>query len=485
MNDFDEKNRSDHKFGASTEQIALKLLIVSLLLLAAALVFFSCRETNGAKKSEAHPTHSPSPAPSSVFTDGRRNERFAEDTYVLGINIGGMTRETAENELKERVDAELDLYECKLNYGNKSFTFTSEDMNLESDIDEVLSNALRLGRGEYKICVHPVDGPKLKSSIEAVAESVDSPVRDAELIGVEAAGDSVGAELERNSRFVVTAPIDGAKLDPAETAKLILGGAREAELPVDSIKASAVVPSLPQRRAIFSTSYNSPSLSAPGRVHNIQKAASLINARALAPGETLSCNDVLGERTKENGWQTGTAFASGGRETEQQYGGGICQVSTTLYNCALMAGLEIPKRIGHSRKVAYIEGGRDASLSWGSADLVVKNSTDETIHIFMWTDENKNCLNCEIYGGSFPDEYDEIRIISELIEVIEPGEPEFTTDDSLEDGECVTVRSARRGRTYQTYLEYLKNGEPLRLEPVARTAYPVIPALYAVPKPKE
>lgn len=488
MRQHEDNDRSDFALKGSAEQLTLRLFIVSLLLLAAALIFFSCRETDGKPNdSSARVGSTPSPNPSAALTGGRKGDRFADGTFVLGVNVGGMTRENAAAELKGRVDAELESYECRFSYGEESYTFTSNEMNLESDLDEVLDRALLHGGGEYELSINPVDDIKLRSSIEAVAESVNAPARDSELIGADALGDGIvpDAEIERNSRFVVTAPIDGTKLDAAETARLILGGAREAELPVDLVKASPLTPSLPQRRAFFSTSYNSSSLSASGRVHNIEKAAALINARALEPGKTLSCNEVLGKRSAENGWQTGTAFASGGRETEQQYGGGICQVSTTLYNCALMAGLEAPQRIGHSRKVSYVEGGRDAALSWGSADLVIKNSTDETVYIFMWTDKEKKCLVCEIYGGAFPDEYDEIRLISELVEVTEPSEPEFVTDDSLEEGECVTVRSAIRGSVYQTYLEYLKNGEALKLVPVARTSYPMLPALYAVPNTGE
>ena len=466
--------------------IILKFILAAILFAFAAVVFFACRGNKSkAPGSDAGAMLEATELPSAKHTGSRRSDTFESGTFVLGLDIGGLNREEAENRLSSKVEQMMDEYDCVLIHGDKRFVLKSDDLTLECDLADVLTDALRNGKGEYSVKLRPANDRKLNAAVEGISESVDRPPRESELLSAAAAEGLDANELERNSRFIVTAPIDGAKLDKAETAKLILSGANEAALPVNALKASASAPALPVRRAVFSTSYNSASLSASGRVHNIKKGAALMNARSLAPGETLSCNEVLGERTKENGWQTGTAFASGGKKTEQQYGGGICQISTTLYNCALMAGLEATERIGHSRKVSYIEGGRDAALSWGSADLVIKNSTDETVYIFMWTDDEKSCLSCEIYGGSFPEEYDEIAMLAELIEVIEPSEPEFVIDDSLKDGECVRIRDAIRGRVYQTYAEYRKNGAAVRREKIARTPYQMIPALYAVPKPKE
>ena len=472
--------------GAHGIRLILACMAAAVLFITAAIAVLAFRETErtpsklggGAKAEQTE-------LPSARNTGGRRADTFDSGTVVMGVDIGGLDEAEAKSRLSGEVERMMSEYECVLNHAEKRFVLKKSDLTLESDLDEALSKALKGGMGDYSVDIRPKDDRRLKTAVELIAEDVDRPPRAAELLSASSADGLDADELERNSRFIVTAPTDGASLDKAETARLILEGARESELPVNVLKASDAVPKLPIRRAMFSTSYNSASLSASGRVHNIKKGAALINARSLEPGETLSCNAVLGERTKENGWQTGTAFASGGKKTEQQYGGGICQISTTLYNCALMAGLEVTDRIGHSRKVAYIEGGRDAALSWGGADLVIKNSTNETVHIFMWTDDEKKCLSCEIYGGAFPDEYDEIAMISELIEVIEPSEPEFIIDDSLKEGECVRVRDAIRGRVYQTYAEYRKNGNAVRREEIAKTPYPMIPALYAVPKPKE
>ncbi|MBR5947650.1 MAG: VanW family protein [Clostridia bacterium] len=471
--------------GGITDRLILSTIAAFMLFCLAAALFFSCREEKKPTDIGSNGKNESTALPSAKQTGGRRADTFENGTIVCGVDVGGLDPDEAKLILADEVERMISSYECVLRHGEERFVLDKSDLKLETSLDDVLKTAFKSGRGEYAVEVRPADDRRLYDAVEALSKSVDSPPKAAELLSATAAEGLDITELERNSRFVITSPVDGETVDREETARLILGGVREAELPVKTVAVSTDAPKLPIRRAVFSTSYNSPALSASGRIHNIKKASALLNSRSLEPGETLSCNAVLGERTKENGWQTATAFASGGKNTEQQYGGGICQVSTTLYNCALMAGLEITERIGHSRKVAYVEGGRDASLSWGSADLVIKNSTDDAVYIFMWTDEEKKCLNCEIYGGAFPEEYDEIAIISELVEVTEPSEPEFIIDESLEEGQCVRIRDAIRGRVYQTYLEYRKDGVPLHREEVAKTPYQMIPALYAAPKPKE
>ncbi len=469
-------------FSRARGSIAFRIAAALLLIAVCAILFFSCRDDSAADRSPgfspqpaASPTESGSSAEAGLF--GKK--AFADGTYIGGIDVSGMTADEARSVLDEKAELMKGEYSFRFTHEKGGYLLDRFDLNLKANTAEIIELAMKNGGGEYELELKPLNDSRLRAAIAGIAEKVNRAPVEPELMSAAAARETGLDELERNARFVVTAPVDGFSVDEARAAELVLEGKTEAALPVKSIPAEGKAPSLPVRRAFFSTSFNSYSLSLPGRVHNIKKAAALINGRALESGEELSCNAALGERTKENGWQTATAFASGGRETEQQYGGGICQVSTTLYNCALMAGLEVPERIGHSRKVAYIDGGRDASLSWGSADLVIKNSTDERIYIFMWTDDEKNCLMCEIYGEAFPAEYDKIEIITELVEVNEPTEPEFTADPTLKEGECVRIRNAIRGRVYQTYLEYKKNGDIVNRKKEAVTAYPMIPALYA------
>lgn len=125
------------------------------------------------------------------------------------------------------------------------------------------------------------------------------------------------------------------------------------------------------------------------RYSNIDLACDTLNGTVVKKGETFSLWNVLGCPTKEKGYRKAKTFTSNG-EVTQSYGGGICQVSTTIYNAVLEAeGLDIKERHEHSRDVVYIKDGKDAAVSYKSADLKFKNTLDYDIKIESKVENNK------------------------------------------------------------------------------------------------
>lgn len=110
------------------------------------------------------------------------------------------------------------------------------------------------------------------------------------------------------------------------------------------------------------------------RVHNIKLAADTLNGFGLASGEVFSFNEVLGDRTKEKGYRDAAVIVKG--EKEEGCGGGVCQVSTTLYQAANSAGMTIIERNSHQKEVPYAGQGEDAAVNYGSLDLRFKNNLD-------------------------------------------------------------------------------------------------------------
>ena len=115
------------------------------------------------------------------------------------------------------------------------------------------------------------------------------------------------------------------------------------------------------------------------RCSNIQLASSKLNGIVLMPGESVSFNDTVGRRTEKAGFQIAGVYKNGKHDFD--VGGGICQVSTTLYNAALLADLKIVERHNHSMPVAYVPLGRDATVDYGALDLEIKNTSDHPIAI--------------------------------------------------------------------------------------------------------
>jgi len=130
--------------------------------------------------------------------------------------------------------------------------------------------------------------------------------------------------------------------------------------------------------------YTSPILDkTDARIHNINLAASIINGKVLQPGEEFSFNGTLGERTAEKGYQVAPVIikTEDGSKRSEDIGGGICQISSTLFNAAEQAGLEITERVPHSKDIGYIPKGRDATVDYGSADLKFKNNKSNPVLI--------------------------------------------------------------------------------------------------------
>ncbi|MBP3284530.1 MAG: VanW family protein [Clostridia bacterium] len=132
----------------------------------------------------------------------------------------------------------------------------------------------------------------------------------------------------------------------------------------------------------------------PERFNNIELGVSSLNGAIIKPGETFSFNDRIGRRTSEKGYEKAIIFDGHGNK-EKGLGGGICQISSTLYNAALAANLEIIERHEHSRDVPYIEEGKDATVSYGAEDLKIKNSLDRSVRISAKVENNELKIQIE------------------------------------------------------------------------------------------
>ncbi|MBL4936875.1 VanW family protein [Clostridium sp. YIM B02515] len=123
------------------------------------------------------------------------------------------------------------------------------------------------------------------------------------------------------------------------------------------------------------------------RTYNIKLGAKKINGYKLNPGDTFSFNDVVGKRNAETGFRTAAIIVNG--EYEEGFGGGVCQLSTTIFNAADKAGLQILERHDHSKTVGYVPKGRDAAVNYGSLDLKFKNTKKYPVEIRTSVDDKR------------------------------------------------------------------------------------------------
>lgn len=190
----------------------------------------------------------------------------------------------------------------------------------------------------------------------------------------------------------------------------------------------------------FSTRFDA---SNKNRAKNIELAAETINGKVLSPGEKFSFNNIVGNTTAAKGYLLAGAYSAG--ELVENYGGGICQVSSTIYNAVLYANLEIVERYNHSAVVSYVDPGLDATISYGSRDFKFKNSRQYAIKINARA--NNGILEIEIKGIKEDNEV-EIELVSETKEVILTT-TKYVYDSTLEPGqEIVQTRRSKWGKEY-------------------------------------
>lgn len=206
-------------------------------------------------------------------------------------------------------------------------------------------------------------------------------------------------------------------------------------------------------RASFYTTYAS---SSQERKSNIRLSAKAINNAFIDVGGEFSFNKVVGARTEKRGYKKAKIIVGG--EFVDGIGGGVCQVSTTLYNAVLLAGLEILECHPHSLPVSYVAPSFDAMVNSGCADLKFKNNTKNPVYIKTCADDQM--IKISIYGE--PMNY-KVKRVSKVIEKVSPPPEQVFIDEkgeypSLYKGEKMIVRYAKEGYKSQGYLEIIKNG---------------------------
>ena len=218
----------------------------------------------------------------------------------------------------------------------------------------------------------------------------------------------------------------------------------------------------PDRLSIFTTRYDASNYN---RTTNLRLASNKINGKVLMPGEVFSYNKVVGERTISAGYKEAAIYA-GGRVVDG-LGGGICQISSTLYNAALLANLEITDRSNHSFVTSYVGAGRDATVVYGVIDFQFKNSRKYPIRIV--SSVQSGVATMEIYGIKEEEEYD-ISFDTRTIATI-PTSTEYVEDSSLGEGEEVVEQRGHNGVQTETYITKSLNGKVVSRNLLSKDTY--------------
>lgn len=252
-----------------------------------------------------------------------------------------------------------------------------------------------------------------------------------------------------------------------EAKALITGDKDSYTIPLKTlypnVKTSDIgIEAFPNLLSSYSTSFAS---SSSNRATNVSLATNKINGKVLMPGEVFSFNDTVGKRTPQAGFKVAGVYMNGQVATD--YGGGICQVSSTLYNAVLRANLEIVDRSNHMFEVGYVPIGTDATVSWGAPDFKFKNSRSYPIKI-VTSSSNRKCV-VKFYGLKESEEYD-IEIVSYRTGSV-PYRTTYTADSSLAAGQQKVIQRGSNGAKSVAYRIRKKNGQVISKELLSKDTY--------------
>jgi vancomycin resistance protein YoaR len=378
--------------------------------------------------------------------------------FINDINVGGLTKVEAKQKLYETIGNDLRKKEIILKDEEVDFTLTFGDFNATQNYDEAIEIAYNYGRkgsvvGRYRTVRDLLEQPKMISYEPQITVDYSLIPQKIEEFKNNVWVSPVNAKMSRdNGQFYFVEGQQGKKLDIEKMQseikeKLLNGTSGVVEASFIPIEPDFNAESLKNSTDLLA-SYRSPYTSgtAPRNI-NIANASSKINGVVVYPGEIFSINYHFGEMSTRNGYAYAPVIVRG--QFVDGIGGGICQVSTAMYNAVKLAELEVVERRNHSMKVGYAAGGFDAAVAGDFIDFKFKNNTDYPVYIESFVTNTHVVVN--IYGNEMRPANRSIRFENSLIETIEP-EPEKITENQLaQEGYREVVVRARNGYRYNVY----------------------------------
>lgn len=267
--------------------------------------------------------------------------------------------------------------------------------------------------------------------------------------------------------FTIYPEVNGVDFD-IENAKAIISEQKEQyEIPLIITKANKTVQEIgteafPDLLATFSTNYNAGDTN---RTTNLKLSAGKINGTVLLPGDEFSYNKIVGERTIQAGYKMAATF-SGGKVVDG-LGGGICQISSTLYDAVVMANLDVTVRRNHQFVTSYLPGGKDATVVWGSQDFKFVNSRKYPVRITATV--SGGVATVQVWGVKEEVEYD-ITIETKKTATI-PYTTQYVKDSTLPKGTQKVVQNGNNGSKYEAYKVMRLNGEVVSRTLLSKDTY--------------
>lgn len=420
-----------------------------------------------------------------VLAKDNEEQTIHKGVYVDEIDLSGMTVAEAKREVADYV-SQLEEETLTLEIFDEQLQVTLGELGLECTNLDVIDEAAQLGKKgniikrykERKDLEHEKKVYKLewvlapeqvRDYVTAECVKFDSEAKDAALKRV-------------NGSFEIVDGNTGTKLDVDGSVQMIMDFIENEwnkengtiTLPVETDYPRGSEEELSRVKDVLGTFTTSYSTSGPSRSQNVANGAKLINGTVLYPGDTFSAYEVVSPFTTENGYEMAGSYLNG--KVVDSLGGGICQVSTTLYNAVLLSELEVVERSNHSMIVTYVDPSADAAIAGTYKDFKFKNNTEAPVYI-EGTTANKQ-ITFTIYGEETRPANRTIKYVSQTLSTTEPGVV-IVADPGQPIGYRI-VEGAHRGIQAELYKHVYVNGVEESVTKVNKSTYNASPRTVVV-----
>ena len=385
-----------------------------------------------------------------AYNVGRRSNIFVNNFDIVKAKLFGndiRINEKYNEELLENIirDIKSKIPDCV-----KEVDFCIEDEKL---IITPGKAGLTINEDELKHKIQNVIYLNNSNIIEINTFKVEPKNIDIEKIYEEVHTEAKDAYYTKNP-FQVFPEVLGVDFNIDEAREILKEDKEEYIIPLTITKPNKTVNNIgteafPDMLSTFSTRYDASNVP---RTTNLKIAVSKLNGVVVMPGETFSYNKTLGKRTSEAGYKDAAGYAGG--KVVPMTGGGICQISSTLYDAVVLANLEIVERHNHAFTTSYIGAGKDATVVYGALDFKFKNTRNFPVTIKA--SAQNGIAKIDIYGIKEDTEY-EIDISTTILNYI-PYSVIYENDSSLDEGYEKVTQYGNQGCKSITYKIYKLNG---------------------------
>ena len=377
-------------------------------------------------------------------------DRIADGVYIGSIDVGGMTEQEAKTAIDAYVEG-ADTAVFTLAVGQKSIEVSAAEMGVSVSGADVVQEAMDVGRVgniikrykdkkdlEHGNKVIPMELTVDRAAVTAILEE------KAEELNQEAVNNGL---IREDGEFKIIEGEEGIEVNVSDSIAAIeeyistswQGSDDRIELAAEIVEPQGTKEELSKIQDLlgsYTTNYND---SGSNRCTNISLAASKIDGTVLYPGEEFSVYEAISPLTAAGGYELAGAYENG--QTVESYGGGVCQVSTTLYNAAILAELEISQRSNHSMIVTYVKPSQDAAIAGDYKDLRFINNRETPIYLEGYTVGKNVYFN--IYGEETRPSNRKVSYESEVVSRDDPAVQFVATGDPV--GYISTVQGKHVG----------------------------------------